>query len=207
MSNSSSKGSVFIIDPETGAPKEWKRLSARNQELLAAYPPKDGWGVVISAAPAQLQLVTAAGPAVTVTFTATMTSPTGQVVAAVSALATIDSPDAWAIGESRARHRLCEALGFGGEVQDDDERVLVESRGGQVAPAAPAAPTAKAAKVAKVAKAAAPADDQQPASAMLLRQIADRARQLGVPAPECATQAQAKAAWKALLTAPPTGGP
>ena len=202
MSNSS-KGSVFIIDPETGAPKEWKRLSARNMELLAAYPPKDGWGVVISAAPAQLQLVTAAGPAVTVTFTATMTSPTGQVVAAVSALATIDSPDAWAIGESRARHRLCEALGFGGEVQDNDERALVESRGGQVAPAAPAAPTAKVAKVAK----AAPADDQQPASAMLLRQIADRARQLGVQVPECATQAQAKAAWKALLTAPPAGGP
>lgn len=194
-----------------GESKSWKTLGARNADLLAAYPPKAGWAVAIDAEKAPVTFALAGTEVPTVRFTAALTDPSCRVVARVSIVHAIDTLDAWPIGEARARHRLCEALGFGGEQLDADERKLIAEHGApgnesvQEAPASASAEPAAAPPRQRKSTAKQTAAGEPP-SAMLLRQIAERAARDGITVPEFATGGEAKAFFSAMLAGKITPG-
>lgn len=215
------------ITVDDGSTKPWRALGARYEEVLATYPPKDGWGVPVTSEIMPIRFTKGSAQLVTIKFVATLVSPSGAVIAVGSTLHPIDGLNAWACGEARARHRLCVALGYGGEILDFDETVLneaidAEKSKAKETPAPTIAPTEPQVTAEPQAIAAVPvptttttAQQQDPPtpasetipvkraanapSPLLIKQIEDRARMLGVTPGDCSTDARAKAVWKGLL--------
>jgi len=132
---------IDIFQPD-GTVSQYRRLSARLPEFLAAYPPAKGFRIIIEATdalslrPGLIRLYEAAVqsgrtlaeaglPALTeinvMCFKASLLGVEGHVLATASALKPIQSYKDWEIGETAARQRLLAACGYGGEVLDQDE--------------------------------------------------------------------------------------
>lgn len=135
----SQKKIVTIFTPQ-GEAKEYVKLSSRLPDFLAQYPPSEGYQVVIDYSdtlevkPGLKALYIAAIsagrnpkdvglPEITsnsMVFTAKLIKD-GAVIATGSAMKPIYQLKDWEKGETAARQRLLAALGFGGEVFDEDE--------------------------------------------------------------------------------------
>jgi len=126
---------------EAGDPIEYRRLSARLPEFLAAYSPHEGYQIKIDyldpieAKPGLSELyksAVAAGkkpedlglPPVagnTMIFRARLICPQGRELSSGSALVLIQAYKDWEKGETAARQRLLAAMGYGGDMLDVDE--------------------------------------------------------------------------------------
>lgn len=212
--------SITLFTPE-GDPIRYRRLSARLPEFLEAYPPRDGFRVEVryldpvevkpglkrlyeaaltaGKTPAEAGLPALA--ATTVIFRAELIDAEGRMLAAASALRPIQSYKDWEKGETAARQRLLAALGFGGEVFDEDEAGDQTDQGllpGQPVARSEPGPSAHPEPPSADHPSRAPAEGI-PGS--LLRQIEHQARIKGVKPPAVTTVAEAKGALKQLLGA------
>lgn len=146
---------IFTLD---GKIKPWKRLSGRVPEFLERYPIADGWrcerqvveacsltpllvdlhkaAIVAGKTPAEVGLSPLPRGLV---FIATLVDPNGRFVASGSATTQAESMFApgsasykdYEAGESAAFQRLLAAVGFGGEVFDEDEDETIRDMGGK----------------------------------------------------------------------------
>jgi hypothetical protein len=210
--------SITLFTPE-GDSIRYRRLSARLPEFLEAYPPRDGYRVEVryldpvevkpglkrlyeaaltaGKTPAEAGLPALA--ATTVIFRAELIDAEGRMLATASALRPIQSYKDWEKGETAARQRLLAALGFGGEVFDEDEAGDQEDQGlrRQDRPQARAEQRPSEPQPAPQERPAV----SEPIPASLLRQIDHQARLKGVEPPAVASAAEANAALKRLLGA------
>jgi len=126
---------------EAGDPIEYRRLSARLPEFLAAYSPHEGYqikmdyldpieakpglselyksAVAAGKKPEELGLPPVAGN--TMIFRARLICPQGRELSSGSALVLIQAYKDWEKGETAARQRLLAAMGYGGDMLDVDE--------------------------------------------------------------------------------------
>ena len=142
---------------------------------------------------------------------AVLTDAHGRVVATATAAKRIQAYKDLEILETAARKRLLAALGYGGDVLDEDERQDQRDQGLVPASAADAEPEAapladdQGAEPAQIASAppprAAVAAGNDPALAMLNRQIQHQAGLRGVTVAPAASVDEARAALKSLLEA------
>lgn len=93
----------------------------QTRHVLEVYPPADGWCITIESDLGSFRLPqwrqNAQGgwdelSQPTASFTATLVSPLGHVVASASALKMIDGTTAWEAGETKARSRLYKVIGL-----------------------------------------------------------------------------------------------
>lgn len=145
-----SEGEITFFPNEQGGTKAWWNTAARTKHVLAAYPPHFGWAIIVSTSAAtDVAMVHNNQPVVSVWITVSLTDPQGRVVAQASALQPITDYKAYEAGETSARGRLYDALGFPGdidaalgvatEVQPRAEEVIVVTK-----PTANTQPAAKA---------------------------------------------------------------
>ncbi|MES1933249.1 hypothetical protein T35B1_11597 [Salinisphaera shabanensis T35B1] len=136
-----SNQTVLLGFNDEGEAIQYRKLSARLPEFLAAYPPSEGYQVridyldPIEAKPGLNGLYQAAIsgghnptdiglPAIagnTMIFRAQLLNPDDKIISSGSALVLIQDYKDWEKGETAARQRLLASLGFGGDVLDDDE--------------------------------------------------------------------------------------
>ena len=136
-----SNQTVLLGFNDEGEAIQYRRLSARLPEFLAAYPPTEGYQVridyldPIEAKPGLNGLYQSAIsgghnptdiglPAITgntMIFRAQLLSPDDKIISSGSALVLIQDYKDWEKGETAARQRLLASLGFGGSVFDEDE--------------------------------------------------------------------------------------
>lgn len=229
---------ITLFTPE-GETVRYRRLSARLPKFLEAYPPREGFRVeakyldpvevkpglkrlyeaALTAGKTPAEAGLPALTATTVIFRAELIDAEGRILATASALRPIQSYKDWEKGETAARQRLLAALGFGGEVFDEDEAGDQADQGlSNQAPThqepaltetepppgeRPTAPPAGNPERQRVQPSARQAS-QQGAEAIpqsLLRQLAHQAHIKGVEPPTVTTVADAKAALKQLLSA------
>lgn len=128
----------------------YKKLSARLPAFLKDYPVKDGFKVIIrqtdtlSYQKGLLQLYETAIRAghkpdsvglpslkeqAVIVFEASLIGKDGDALCTATAVKVIQEYKDWEIGETAARQRLLAALGYGGEVFDNDEFTDITSRG------------------------------------------------------------------------------
>lgn len=132
---------ITLVFNELGDPIEYRKLSARLPEFLAAYPPQDGYQIKIDyldpieakpglselyksavaagKKPEELGLPPIAGN--TMIFRARLICPEGRELSSGSALVLIQAYKDWEKGETAARQRLLAAMGHGGDMLDVDE--------------------------------------------------------------------------------------
>ncbi|MCB1795868.1 MAG: hypothetical protein KDJ70_15875 [Candidatus Competibacteraceae bacterium] len=236
-----------IIDLYTadGELVHYRPLSARIQQFLEQYGPSQGYAVTtgmvdtLSLKPGLMRLYEAAIqagrkpeelglPALglageTGVCRAVLTDAHGRVVATATAAKRIQAYKDLEILETAARQRLLAALGYGGDVLDEDEHQDqrdqgltpasdpdVVPEGGATGYSADPAPPASAASLedahsaapARMASAKPPgASEADPALAMLNRQIQHQAGLRGLTVAPTASVAEARAALKQLLEA------
>lgn len=106
-------------DREGDLPKALIFLAVLTQVWLEKYNPLEGWSTVVTSELMDLNMVPRARENMIVTehvpcakFVATLTDPTGRVVASATSVWTIVDPGSWEAGESNARKRLYEAGGL-----------------------------------------------------------------------------------------------
>lgn len=120
-----SEGEITFFPNEQGGTKAWWNTAARTKHVLAAYPPHFGWAIIVSTSAAtDVAMVHNNQPVVSVWITVSLTDPQGRVVAQASALQPITDYKAYEAGETNARGRLYDALGFPGDI---DAALGVES--------------------------------------------------------------------------------
>jgi len=237
---------VIELYTNDGELVQYRPLSARIQQFLEQYGPGQGYAVItgmvdtLTLKPGLMRLYEAALqagrkpeelglPALglageTGVCRAVLTDAHGRVVATATAAKRIQAYKDLEILETAARQRLLAALGYGGDVLDEDEHQDQRDQGLVPASAADAEPEAAAAASTK--DAAAPlADDQgtepaqitsvppprapvppgasgiDPALGMLNRQIQHQAGLRGMTVAPAASVAEARAALKSLLEA------
>lgn len=224
---------VEFFDP-AGNEIRYRRYAARLPEFLAKYPPKEGYRVecemtdLLSLQQGRLALLREAVSAGkkpsdvglpglerdvnTLVCTARLLNSQGQVVRTASASKAILDFKDYEVLETAANQRLLAALGFGGDVFNEDEDAdlrgqglsLVPDSGGGGAdavtsanaqppafPLAPDSPTETAGPTA-----ARSADGEVPAA--LRRQVENLARRLGEEVPVLKTAEDANAALRRL---------
>lgn len=163
---------VTLLDERTGEETEYRRVSARLPGFLERYPPDDGYGVTtewrdsLALQAGRLELMRGAiaagkppadmGLAIdgvpTMICIKRLTDPDGRVLAEGNAAKTIREYKDVECLETAALQRLLAALGFGGQVFDDDENGDFAAQG-LTADAQPA----------EVARGAQPSDNAQTA--------------------------------------------
>lgn len=223
----------------------YRPLAARLPEFLARFGPEGGFAVrteiadLLSFRPGLLRLceaaaregrkaedlglpplAQAAGPMV---CRATLEDATGRVLATATAAKEVRAHKDLEALETAARQRLLAAVGFGGEVLEDDERrdwadgdlreappdgpvpaeaaepVAVEPVEPEAAEGERAAEAAPSTLPPERGRAAPPAATGDRSLALLRQQIAAHARQLGIEPPDAATVEEGRAALKALI--------
>lgn len=142
---------VIEIFSEDGEIKQYRPLSQRLPEFLEAFPPSKGFQVVVETAdpmsnasilevykaavaaghkPSDLGLPHLPGGIV---FRAKLIDPEGRVLASASAHRfRLDQFKDWEKAETAARQRLLAAVGFGGEILDEDEEGDIRDQGKEV---------------------------------------------------------------------------
>lgn len=144
-----SEGEVTFFPTDNGGTKAWWNTAARTKHVLAAYPPQCGWSITVAYTTADIPMYHAGMQVAAVWITVSLTDPQSRVVAQASALQPITDYKAFEAGETSARGRLYDALGFPGdidaalgvatEVQPQAEKVVVATN-----PTANTEPAAKA---------------------------------------------------------------
>jgi len=234
---------VELYTPQGELAVYWK-LSARLPAFLAQYGPAQGYALEteiqdslslkpgllklyevalqLGRKPEDLGLPSLAAAGLTQVCRATLRDAAGRVVATATAAKLVQAYKDLEVLETAARQRLLAALGFGGEVFDEDEahdqgdqglrrapprpdpatETIVETGvAGVPAPASashPVAETPTEVTRASVASAA-PGSLAPGALALLQRQIAHLAKVRGVDPPVVDTTAEAQAALKRLM--------
>lgn len=119
----STKSTVVLFDRD-GNDLEYKRLSARLDAFYQAFPPKEGWQVVIRSTPGSEFGIEGA-----VIFKASLLDKRGREINSGSACIRPNVYKDWEKGETAARQRLLAGIGFGGECLDDDEDRDIQDQG------------------------------------------------------------------------------
>lgn len=99
------------------ATKAWWNTSARTKHVLAEYPPQHGWAIRVSAKDSEITLRHYADKVPTMLITASLVNREGVVVAEASVLQAITDHKVYEAGETAARGRLYDALGFPGDIE------------------------------------------------------------------------------------------
>ncbi|MEE4378451.1 MAG: hypothetical protein V2J55_13220 [Candidatus Competibacteraceae bacterium] len=235
---------IDIFNPD-GSVSQYRPLSHRLPEFLVQYGPEQGYRIVIDVQDSWLLYagrralyeqaiahghkpeavgLPAVASSVELVFHARLLNREDQVVASAAALKPIVQYKDFEAGETAARQRLLAALGFGGEVLDDDEhqdqtaqglttRPLVEYEKTAVLPLAEAdvAPSNSAEVKQDLGERLQHPDMPNPAPqpvasvggsdvpAALVQQIAHLARMKGMEPPAYQTRKEAKAVLKQLI--------
>jgi len=207
---------VEFYTPE-GEVKVYRPLSVRLPEFLAQYGPDKGYALVTEVQdslsfksgllrlyeqaiqaghkPQELGLPSPALAGQMMTCRATLSDSEGRVVASAHAEKLVQTYKNLEALETAARQRLLAALGFGGEVLDEDE--AHQNDQGLTATSTSPAPDAEA-------LAAAPVSEHEPADSsahleMLHRQIKHLASTRGIEAPSVSSVEEARAVLKRLV--------
>lgn len=228
--------SVVTIVGEFGDDVQYRRYAARLPEFLKAYPPADGYRVEIERTDllsqqkgllSLLREAIIAGkkpsdvgiPGIerivnVLVCTAKLLNPQNQVVKSASAAMAISEHKDFETLETAANQRLIAALGFGGEVFNQDEDADLRAQGRDVRPSAadPApsgepvrstpssgAPLSFAEDTSRERPASPGADSQEDdVTEAERRQIENLARRVNAPVPTLRTRADVKAARQQL---------
>jgi len=235
---------IDIFNPD-GTVSQYRPLSQRLPEFLAQYGPEKGYRLIIDVQESWMLFagrramyeqaiahghkpeamgLPAVASSVELVFHARLLNSEDQVVASAAALKPIVQYKDFEAGETAARQRLLAALGFGGEVLDDDEhqdqttqglttRPRVESEEAEVPPLAEdnAAPNDSAEFMQDLGERLQRPNKANPAlqpvasvggmdvPAALVQQIAHLARMKGIEPPAYQTRTEAKAVLKQLM--------
>lgn len=111
-----SEGEISFFPTEQGGTKAWWNTAARTKHVLAAYPPQCGWSITVAYTTADIPMYHAGMQVAAVWITVSLTDPQSRVVAQASALQPITDYKAFEAGETSARGRLYDALGFPGDI-------------------------------------------------------------------------------------------
>lgn len=242
MSANTSRKVVAIFNPD-GTENNYELMSSRLPRFLEKYGPDKGYRVVISTTeylglrPALLELCKTAIesgktpeeaglPALGTSFVfkAVLFDQNGNEVANDFTLQKIVEYKDFERGATAARQRLMAAVGFGGQVFDDDEHATVAEMGGTVEAKQDAKPTGqRQRRKGKQAPAQEQVQEQaqeqaqeqvqeQPAEIVhegipviegvpegIVRQIEHQAKMKGVPVPAYSNLVEAKQALKSLF--------
>ncbi|AJF08152.1 hypothetical protein [Geoalkalibacter subterraneus] len=240
---------VVEIFNKDGTVSEYLPLSARLGHFLETYPPSKGFQVIIEPcdplglkpgmasllkagieAGREVKEITASPAMAGVIFKASLIDPEGRVLATASSYQMkVSQPKDWEIGETSARQRLLAALGFGGDVLDEDEEGDMKGQGLKFqvkkpstkspqppspAPAAKQEQKEKAEAVPEVADKKQPVEPEPPKKeeakqektaasnnvpAALMRQIEHQARLKGIEPPEVKNLDEAREALKKMM--------
>jgi hypothetical protein len=228
--------SVVTFVDDYGDDVQYKRYAARLPDFLKAYPPADGYRVEIERTDllsqqkgllSLLREAIIAGkkpsdvgiPGIerivnVLVCTAKLLSPQNQVIRSASASMNISEHKDFETLETAANQRLIAALGFGGEVFNQDEDADLRAQGREVRPSAadPApsgeserstpssgAPLSFAEDTSRDRPASLGADPQEDGvTEAERRQIENLARRVGAPVPTLRTRADVKAARQQL---------
>ena len=221
---------IVLHTPEGDKP--YRPLSDRIGHFLNDYPPKDGFRVVVTRTDllthqrGLLQLYEVAVrsgqnpnnvglPSISETphmiFEASLLDAADHVISNATAAYTIINEKDWECGETAARQRLLAAMGYGGEVFDEDE-AKDQRQMGLVqtditnAKVKAVVPTSIFDKTSVATQTVSGNVDPTPAIAMsLVNEIAAQAKQRNVPVPTFTNQKDAVAALKALRQSPIQG--
>lgn len=202
MENTTKSNGVVVIDTPDG-PKPYRKLSVRIPEFLRDYPVKEGFRILVRQLDALsyqkglLELYQAAiragkkpsevglpevQPEAAMVFEAVLVDRSGETLATATAVQRIREFKDWERGETAARQRLLAALGYGGDILDEDEAANLNTswsaRTTGKAEPPPATPAQEPTAPEKVSKA-------------LLKQLERHARLRGVPVPQVDTVAEA----------------
>ncbi|HOV56380.1 MAG TPA: hypothetical protein PLN91_00715 [Rhodanobacteraceae bacterium] len=196
---------TYIAAGDDGMPNIGKTLPARNEEFLKAYPPSEGWCLIVEHQLSQLKLVDVNGePYPTVLFTA-MLRHGSDLRATASTLVPITGNKAWEAGESNARSRLFEALGFGRfEMEQDEARSLTQvatlpgpfQSNGQGLSSQPTEPAMASQSAAPEPPPSTPSKDVVPKA--FRAQITRKCQLLGMDVPTFASLEEAKEFWSRI---------
>lgn len=229
--------SVVTFVDDFGNDVQYKRYAARLLEFLKAYPPADGYRVEIERTDllsqqkgllSLLREAIIAGkkpsdvgiPGIerivnVLVCTAKLLNPQNQVVKSASAAMNISEHKDFETLETAANQRLIAALGFGGEVFNEDEDADLRSQGREVrSGATDSAPSREPERTtspssAPLSFAEAPAKDkpvpggdsqEDGVTEAERRQIENLARRVNAPVPTLRTRADVKAARQQLST-------
>lgn len=227
--------SVVTFVDDFGNDVQYKRYAARLLEFLKAYPPADGYRVEIERTDllsqqkgllSLLREAIIAGkkpsdvgiPGIerivnVLVCTAKLLNPQNQVVKSASAAMNISEHKDFETLETAANQRLIAALGFGGEMFNEDEDADMRAQGREVRPgASDPAPSREPEQSASSSSgplsfAEAPAKDQffrdgdsqeDGVTEAERRQIENLARRVNAPVPTLRTRADVKAARQQL---------
>lgn len=230
MQNNSKTVPVFNDD---GSVRDYKLFSARLPEFFEKYPLEQGYRVEVireeyineqktllkliencidkGVSPADYGLPTFNHEDFRmIVFTASLISPEGGVIECATAIGSADHSKSWEKAETSARQRLLAALGFSGNVFDEDEKEMINDQvkvvpmkatgstgentnAKKAEPAKPADGTNAQSKTSKVTQP--PAADEQSGDvvpAQYLNQIFNLEEIKGVPHYKPATKSEAK---------------
>lgn len=118
------KPSTIVLFDQDGNDHDYKLLSARLEDFYQAYPPKDGWQVIMRA-----DNGSKFGLDGQVVFRATLLDKKGREINSGSSCVRPTAYKDWEKGETAARQRLLAGLGFGGEILDTDEDNDIKHQG------------------------------------------------------------------------------
>lgn len=122
---------AVTIFTEDGEDRDYVPVSRRLPDFMREYPPQEGWQVRVGQyAPAEFGLDMPGW----VVCRAALFSPEGHEVNSGSSLFPVVGYKDWEKGETAARQRLLAALGFGGDILDQDEHNDMQAQGLSVAP-------------------------------------------------------------------------
>lgn len=145
MNNAMSTKEVVESFNSDGEPEFFRAFSSRLKEFLLAFPPKDGYRMVVHTSdmlssmpglanlyrsaiesgkkPVDLGLPDLSRFATQVVFRAELLDKDGQIVSSASSFCEVEFPDkTWETMETNARSRLMASLGIGYELLDVDEK-------------------------------------------------------------------------------------
>ena len=175
-----------------------RRIRSRTADFLQAYPPKEGWGLLIESEQAGVDLVGSCGAhVVTMRYRAELVGPDGRVRATASKLFPIDGYTSFERGETGVRHRIYDALGIAGAIDNDELEGQTARSAGEARPVAviravtDTTPTAAKSAPEQSAEPEQPAEpdvagkadaDAQPASAQAKPSVETKPQDSGEPA-------------------------
>jgi len=213
---------IELFDQD-GSVKQYRLLSERLPEFLAAFPFSEGYRIVVDAKPFA-EIVGPDDSAGGIIFTATLYKADLPIANASALRPKMTNLKDWEKGETSARQRLLAACGFGGDVLDADEHADMKDQGLSSKPQGnarqePAKEPEQIASKPEPEKQQAvlgekPEPPQQDASeqekqdlpvqredipAALIRQIQHQAKLRGVPCPTPSTKDEAKQELKKLM--------
>jgi hypothetical protein len=220
---------ITLADPLTGAVSRYRRYSSRLPEFLKVYSPKEGYrvqikhtdllslqqgrlsllreAVIAGKKPSEIGLPGIENDVNTLVCTATLVDAQGCIVRSASASAKIQGFKDFEALETAANQRLLAALGFGGELFNEDEDRELQSLGGTIASDEGSPASSPASEPQGSVGRDAPSsthrlstlDDDEPVSEAERQHIANLARRANTPAPVLNTRADVKAAQQHLM--------